>query len=170
MSASGWSCAPFLLVVWPEAGQSWSQTGSMVRLKATFQRICPNIYLPGLLLPVPCPCGRPLPMHASAGDPQILTGRSDSSLLWGHCSFPLGPGAHIVLFVPYKHLRFHQSYGSCVIKSHFPSKSDSLGIPSLCQIPRLGSLMWGLDPLQWENFFGIVGLQSVGHPPSRYGI
>ena len=92
MSASGWGCAPFLLVVWPEAGQSWSQTGSMVRLKATFQRICPNIYLPGLLLPVPRPGGRPMPMHGSAGDPQILTGRSDSSLLWGHCSFPLGPG------------------------------------------------------------------------------
>ena len=30
------------------------------------------------------------------------------SLLWGHCSFLLGPGAHLVLFVPYKSL-FPQS-------------------------------------------------------------
>ena len=26
------------------------------------------------------------------------------SLLWGHCSFLLGPGAHKVLFEPFKHL------------------------------------------------------------------
>ena len=26
------------------------------------------------------------------------------SLLWGHCSFLLGPGAHNILFVPYKSL------------------------------------------------------------------
>ena len=39
-------------------------------------------------------------------------------------------------------------------------------ILSLCQIPRLGSLMWGLEPWrQCENFFGIVVLQFVGHPP-----
>ena len=33
------------------------------------------------------------------------------SLLWGHCSFFLGPGAHMVLFVPWKSL-FPQSCGS----------------------------------------------------------
>ena len=33
------------------------------------------------------------------------------SLLWGHCSFLLGPGAHKVLFVPSKSL-FPQSYVS----------------------------------------------------------
>ena len=31
--------------------------------------------------------------------------------------------------------------------------------------------MWGLEPSQWcENFFGIIFLQSVGHPPGGYGI
>ena len=34
------------------------------------------------------------------------------SLLWGHCSFLLGPGAHKVLFVPSKSL-FLQSCLSC---------------------------------------------------------
>ena len=32
--------------------------------------------------------------------------------------FPWVLVCNIVLFVPYKHLRFHQSCGSCVIKSH----------------------------------------------------
>ena len=46
-------------------------------------------------------------------------------LLWGHCCFLLGPSAHKILFVPSKSL-FPQSYGSSVIKSHWPPKSNSL--------------------------------------------
>ena len=42
-------------------------------------------------------------------------GKSGSSLLWGHCSFLLGPGAHKVLFVPSKRL-FPQS---CVNSNSF---------------------------------------------------
>ena len=38
------------------------------------------------------------------------------------------------------------------------------GSQSLCQISRLGSLLWALELLQkCENFFGIIGLQFVGH-------
>ena len=60
---------------------------------------------------------------------------------------------------------FPQSCGSSVIKSHWPSKSKSLGILSLfCQIPKLGSLLWSLELLkQCENFFGIIVLQFVGY-------
>ena len=47
------------------------------------------------------------------------------SLLWGHCSFLLGPGVDKVLFVPSKSL-FPQSCVSSVIKSHWPPKSNSL--------------------------------------------
>ena len=47
------------------------------------------------------------------------------SLLWGHCSFLLGPGVHKVLFVPSKSL-FLQSYvsscGSMVGLMATPSK------------------------------------------------
>ena len=40
----------------------------------------------------------------------------------------------------------------------------------LCGIPRLRSLMWGLEPSQqWENFFATICLQFLGHPPGRYG-
>ena len=52
------------------------------------------------------------------------------SLLWGHWSFLLGPGGHKVLFVPSKSLCFPQSCRSAIIKSLYPSKSDSLGVPS----------------------------------------
>ena len=52
-----------------------------------------------------------------------------ASLLCGHCSFLLGPGAHKVLFVPSKSL-FPQSHVSSVIKSHWPPKSNSLGVLS----------------------------------------
>ena len=42
---------------------------------------------------------------------------------------------------------------------------------SLCQIPRLGRLMWGLEPSQQcENFFDGIVLQFVGHLPRGYGI
>ena len=46
------------------------------------------------------------------------------SLLRGHCSFLLAPGAHKVLFVPFKNL-LPQSYGSSVIKFHWPAKLDT---------------------------------------------
>ena len=61
------------------------------------------------------------------------------SLLWGHCSFLLGPGAHTVLFVPSKNL-FLQSCGSSVIKSHWPPKSNPQGVLS----PSARSPDWGI--------------------------
>ena len=51
------------------------------------------------------------------------------SLLWGYCSFLLGPGEHRVLFVPSKSL-FPQWCGSSVIKSHWLPESNSLGVLS----------------------------------------
>jgi len=52
-------------------------------------------------------------------------------LLWGHCSFTLGLGACTILFVPSNSgIDFPQSCGNLVIKSHWPSQSGSLGIPS----------------------------------------
>ena len=38
------------------------------------------------------------------------------------------------------------------------------GSQSLCQIPRLGNLLWALEFSQkYENFFGIIVFQFVGH-------
>ena len=55
----------------------------------------------------PRPCSRPPLTHASTRDSWTLR-QVWVSLLWGHCSFLLGPGAHKVLFVPSKSL-FPQS-------------------------------------------------------------
>ena len=76
----------------------------------------------------PQPCSRLLLSHASA---RILDTHRQVwvSFLWGLCSFLLGPGVHKVLFVPSKSL-FPQSSVSSVIKSHWPSKSNSLGVLS----------------------------------------
>ena len=75
----------------------------------------------------------------------------------------LGPGVHKVLLVPSKCL-FPQSCGSSIIKTHWPSKSNSLGgSQSLCQIPGLGNLLWSLElPQQCKHFFCIIVLQFVG--------
>ena len=60
---------------------------------------------------------------------------------------------------------FPQSCGSSVIKSHWPSKLNSLGVSqSICQIPGLGNSLWALEVLQQcKNFFGIIILQFVDH-------
>ena len=48
-----------------------------------------------------CPqlCSRPPPTHISAGDSWTLPSKS-GSVLWGHCSFLLGPGAHRLCLCP----------------------------------------------------------------------
>ena len=69
-------------------------------------------------------CG-PTPLPETPGHSWTNLGQS----LVGSLLFLLGPGAHKVLFVPSKSL-FPQSYISSVIKSHWPPKSNSLGILS----------------------------------------
>ena len=64
------------------------------------------------------------------------------SLLWGHCSFLLGPDADKVLFVPSKSL-FPQSCGSSVVKSHWPPKSNSLGVLRPLLDPQVGTSVAG---------------------------
>ena len=56
-------------------------------------------------------------LHQATTDPHLCWRLLDThgqvwvSLLWGRCSFLLGPGVHKVLFVPFKSL-FRQSYVS----------------------------------------------------------
>ena len=100
-------------------------TGSLqnnFRTFSTFQDCCCH-----------CPYhhSKTLLTHTSPGDPQDTHRQVLLHLLWGRCSFPLGPGMHKILFVPSNGFCFPQSCGSSVIKSHCLSKLDSLGIPSL---------------------------------------
>ena len=75
-----------------------------------------------LLQKVPCthlvPSVSPT-LHQATADPQChwrlldTPGQVWVSLLWGHCSFLLGPGAHKVLFVPSKSLFPQSCVSSC---------------------------------------------------------
>ena len=64
----------------------------------------------------------PSPQQATA-DPHLRQRLLDAHsqvwvcLLWGHCSFPLGPGAHKVLFLPSKSLfpQFCVSSGGSIV-------------------------------------------------------
>ena len=97
--------------------------GAMTVMVTSFKRTSASkSQPPGLLYSVPltvdpCLCGRLLDTHR-----QLWL-----SLLRDYCSFLLGPAAHKVLSVPSKSL-FPQSCGSSVIKSHWPPKSNFLGI------------------------------------------
>ena len=91
------------------------------------------------------------------------------SLLWGHCSFLLGPCAHKVLFAPFclPRVCFPVLWNFCnqiplAFKVKFPGSSQFLR-----WIPRLGNLLRALEfSQQCRNFFGIIVLQFVGCLPS----
>jgi len=119
------------------------------------------------------PRGEPLLTHTSTGSLPTLPGSFSSvscrviaPFLWVLvCTrFCLCPPRVESLYPP----DLWKSYNQILLhfKSRFPGNSQSL-----CRIPRLRSLMWGSKPSQqWENFFGIIILQFVGHPACGYGI
>ena len=85
-------------------------------------------------------CPNPAAGHCQPTPPPETPGYSQTSLAQspvGTCSFVLGSGAHMLLFVPSKSL-FPQSCGSSIIKSHWPPKSNSLGVLN----PFAGSQGW----------------------------
>ena len=84
---------------------------------------------------------RPTPLPETSGHSQASLGQS----LVGHCSFLLGPSAHRVLFVPFKSLF---PLVLCKLCNQIPLASKVKfpgGSQSLCQIPRLGNLLWVLE-------------------------
>ena len=87
------------------------------------------------------------------------------SILWGHCSFLLGPGVHKVLFVPSKSL-FPQSCVSSVIKSHWPPKSNYLGVVSPFARSQVGKSVAGsgsfltVQEFLWFNCSAVCGLSA----------
>ena len=112
------------------------------------------------------PCGHTavfsaLTLQQITVDPGLCQGHLDAlgqvwvRLLWGHCSFLLGPGEHKVLFVPSKSL-FPQSCGSSIIKSHRPPKSNSLRVLSLFAGSPAQEICYG-----YQNFLNSVRISLV---------
>ena len=101
-------------------------TGSMVGLMVNSKRVYAK-----RAFQCPCPCGEPLPTHTSTGGPPTLAGGFDSVSLG---SLLLSSGSwctqNFVCAPYYWSLCFPQSSGRPIIKSHWPSRPDSLGIHS----------------------------------------
>ena len=118
----------------------------------------------GMVLPMTqlCDCSTPVSSHAFTRLSQKLTGKSDSVSCAVTAPYSWVLFAQSCVYALQESL-FPQPCGNSVIKSHWPSKSDSLVIPRpLAGSPSLGSLE---TSRQCENFFHVIVLQFVYHQP-----
>lgn len=127
--------------------------------------------LSGLLLPVPLSlqwvtvdqCLRMRPPALATGSNQFPGGSLLFLWVLVHARFCLCPPSVESVLVLWK---------SCNqiplgLQSQIPW---SLPVPLLL-VPRLRSLMWGLESSQqWKNIFGIIVFQFAGHPPGDTGL
>ena len=125
---------------------------SVVGLMVTFKRVYAKGDLPKQLLPVTQSLGEPLATHSSTGDPPALAGSFGSVSYGVTAPFPWVSVCSRFCLCPLRlELLFSRSCGSLMIKSHWPSRSDSLGIPS----PFVGSPGWGA-------WYGVPNLYNSG--------
>ena len=155
-------------------GMRQASTGAyrlMVWLMAASGRAQANEYFPEFLLPVTSSTQWSTATCHLCRRPSNASRQVWPILLWGHCFFPMHPGAHKTLCVPsgVKFLFPPVLWKSCnqiplAFKARLSGDSSSH-----FWTPSLGILMWGSElSLQLENFWGTIVLQSVVHPPSRY--
>ena len=112
--------------VFPPCCLTWDQT--MVEVMKIMATSFKSFLAWTAALSAPDPAAghhQPMPLPGTPGTQKQVW----VSLLWSHCSFLLGLGAHKVLSVPSQSL-FPQSSVSSVIKFHCPPKSYSLGFLS----------------------------------------
>ena len=90
------------------------------------------------------------------------------SLLWGHCSFLLGPGAQKVLFVPSKSLfpQYCENSGSCMVGLMTTSSSSkrAYATPSLLHPEPLSLWQATADWYLHRRLKHRSGSVSVGSP------
>ena len=118
----------------------------------------------------PRPRGGPLLTRTAAGGPLTLAGRSGSASSGVTAPCPGGlVRARFCLCPPRVGAWSPQACGSPVMKSHWPSRSHFLRIPSpFARSPCWEAWPGGLEPSQqWENFFGLTVLQFVSCPCGR---
>ena len=135
-------------------GLRWPNTGaypcSLFGLMADSGKAPAKEYFPELLLPVSLSSWWKQAPLASAGGPPTLADRS-GSVSYGVTAPSPGPRCahYFVCALQEWSLYLPQSCQSPAIKSHYPSKSDSLGIPP----PIAG-------PPSWEAWRGPQNLHS----------
>ena len=119
-SVNSQGCVPFLLFdLRPNSGGGNEDNGDLLHKVP-----CTHCYTQ-----CPRPCSRPpIPLLVTPGH----SGQVSVSLLWGHCSFLLGSGAHKILFVPFKSL-FPQS---CVSSASSMVGLMVISFKSVYAIPR----------------------------------
>ena len=94
LSVDGWSCVPSQLFTW---GQTMVE---VMKIMVTPSKAPMHALL----------YSAPPTLQQATTDPRLrwrlldIPGQVWVSLLWGHCSFLLGPGTHKVLSVPFKSL------------------------------------------------------------------
>ena len=123
-------------------------------------------------LQCPCPCGEPLPTHTSTGGPPTLAGGFASVSLGSLLFSGSWCKQKFVCALQDWSLCIPQSSGRPIIKSQWPSSSDSLGIPSLF-IRFPGWEAWhGVQNLHNSARTSLVSLFSSlwVHPPGGCGI
>ena len=174
LSADGWGRTPSQVVFGPKAIQPsglWA-LGSMVKVMATSKRVAEKTF-PDSCCQSPHPCGQPLLTHTSTGDPTTRAGsfRSVScgviaAFLWSlvYARFCLCPPR-----LKWS-LCFPQSCGSLVIKSYWPSRSDSLGIPRHFVRSQAGKPGVGFRTLTRVGKLLWYYCSSICHPPGGHGI
>ena len=144
--------------------------GTMVGLMWPPRELTPGRTFQDCCCWCPHPHGETLPTHTSTGDPPTLEDSFGSAFcgvtalfLWVlvHGRFSLcSPGVES-LFSPV----LWKSYIQIIMAFKIRFPGDFL---SLCQT---GKPHMGPTPLQqWENFFGIIIIQFVGHPLGGYEI
>ena len=130
----------------------------MKRMVTSFKRSCAST----AALSAPNPATghhQPMPLLETSGHSRA----SLVSLLWGHCSFLLGPGVHKVLFVPSKSL-FPQSCvssGSSMVGLMVTSSKRAYAIPRSAA-PRAHALRQATaDPYLHRRHSNTVLAQSL---------
>ena len=111
-------------VVWLEATLRWRKWGSRASSKGPVHALPRSVPLvPQQASTIPRLRRRLLDTHGKSG-----------SVLWGHCSFLLGPGAHKVLFVPSQSLFLQScvSSGGSVVGLMVTSSKRACVIPRVC--------------------------------------
>ena len=150
--------------VFPPCNLAWGQTVVGVMAMTSFKRACARAVV----------FSASDPMAGTVIHPSLRWRLLDThrpvwlSLLWGHCSFLLGPCAHKVLFAPFclPRVCFPVLWNFCnqiplAFKVKFPGVSQSL-----CWIPQAGKSVVGprtftiVWKLLWYNCSPVCGLSA----------